>query len=235
MKLQNEKLLVIAPHPDDEILGCYGIIDKIKRDGGKVYVQILTLGGFTRVDSKKVTKEAWNKEFQKVCSSLQIDGNDIMLYEDKIKHLDEIPQGQIIDHLEKTSKISLLKLEPTMVAIPTIYSTHQDHVQAFKASISALRTQPKTVYAMPKMILSYESPEYYFWSAYLEFGKFSPNFYVKITKTQLKKKFSTLNLYKSQLRKGKRDMTKLKGLATMRGSEIVEQYAEGYHLHRFVP
>ena len=45
---------------------------------------------------------------------------------------------------------------------------------------------------------------------------------------------SNLKLYKSQLKQGKRDMTKLKGLATMRGSEIVEQYAEGYHLHRFV-
>lgn len=157
-----------------------------------------------------------------------------MLYEDKIKHLDEIPQGQIIDYLEKTSKISLYKLKPTMVAIPTIFSTHQDHLHAYKASISALRTQPKDIVSMPKMIFSYESPEYYFWSPYLEFGKFSPNFYVKLSKNQLKNKFSALKLYKSQLKQGKRDLEKLKGLATMRGSEIVEQYAEGYHLHRFV-
>lgn len=234
MKFKNEKILIISPHPDDEILGCFGIIDKIKKDGGKVYVQILSLGGFTRVDSKKVTKETWNKEFLKVCSSMKIDGNDIMLYEDKIKHLDEVPQSQIIDYIEKKSKISLYKLKPTIVAIPTIFSTHQDHVQAFKASISALRSQPKTIYPMPKIIFSYESPEYYFWSPYLEFGKFSPNFYVKLTERQLERKFSTLNLYKSQLKSGKRDLKKLKGLATMRGSEIVEEYAEGYHIHRFV-
>jgi len=42
---KNEKLLIIAPHADDEILGCYGLIKKIKNSGGKVYVQILTLGG----------------------------------------------------------------------------------------------------------------------------------------------------------------------------------------------
>ena len=60
---------------------------------------------------------------------MKIDGNDIMLYEDTIKHLDQVPQSQIIDYLEKTSKISLFKLKPTIVAIPTIYSTHQKILQ----------------------------------------------------------------------------------------------------------
>jgi len=234
LELKNQKLLIIAPHPDDETLGCFGIIDEIKKNGGKVYVQILSLGGYTRVDSKKVTKENWNKEFQKVCSSMKIDGYDIMLYEDTIKHLDEIPQSQIIDYLEKKSKISLYKLKPTIVAIPTIFSTHQDHIIAFKTSISALRYQPKTIYPMPKIIFSYETPEYYFWSPYLEFGKFSPNFYIKLNEKQLKRKFLTLNLYKSQIKKGKRDFEKLRGIASTRGSEIVEKYAEGYHIHRFV-
>ena len=36
----NEKLLVIAPHSDDEILGCGGLISKVKNGGGKVYVLI---------------------------------------------------------------------------------------------------------------------------------------------------------------------------------------------------
>jgi len=44
MNLNNEKLLVIAPHPDDEVLGCFGLIKKIKKNGGKVYVEFLTMG-----------------------------------------------------------------------------------------------------------------------------------------------------------------------------------------------
>ena len=48
----NEKLLVIAPHSDDEILGCGGLISKVKKGGGKVYVLIFNLG-FERDDTKE--------------------------------------------------------------------------------------------------------------------------------------------------------------------------------------
>ena len=40
----DQKLLVIAPHSDDEVLGCGGLISKIKKSGGKVYVLIFNLG-----------------------------------------------------------------------------------------------------------------------------------------------------------------------------------------------
>ena len=41
---KNETLLVIAPHSDDEVLGCGGLISKVKNDGGKVYILIFNLG-----------------------------------------------------------------------------------------------------------------------------------------------------------------------------------------------
>ena len=41
---RNERLLVIAPHSDDEVLGCGGLISKIKMNGGKVFVLIFNLG-----------------------------------------------------------------------------------------------------------------------------------------------------------------------------------------------
>ena len=41
---KGQKLLVIAPHPDDEVIGCAGLIQKIKNGGGKVFVLFLTVG-----------------------------------------------------------------------------------------------------------------------------------------------------------------------------------------------
>ena len=42
--LSDQKLLVIAPHSDDEVLGCGGLISKVKKSGGKVFVLIFNLG-----------------------------------------------------------------------------------------------------------------------------------------------------------------------------------------------
>jgi len=233
MILNKEKLLIISPHPDDEVLGCYGLINRVKKNGGEVYVQILTLGGYRRTDSIFVKKETWKKELDKVSKELHIDGYDIMFYRNKLQWLDQIPVSKIIGYLESKSKISLFKLKPTMVALPTIFSTHQDHTQAYKASISALRNNPHEGYSTPRTILSYESPEYYFWSPYIEFGKFSPNFYIPYSKKAAEKKFSILKLYKSQLRKGKRSKEAVISLASIRGHEMGVEYAEAYHLHRF--
>ena len=58
-----EKLLVIAPHADDEVLGCFGLMNKIKENGGQVYVLVFTLGGYSKVGSGRLQKEQWKKEF----------------------------------------------------------------------------------------------------------------------------------------------------------------------------
>ena len=62
MNLEKERLLVISPHADDEVMGCFGLINKIKKGGGEVYVQILSLGGFNKIEGPRITKEDWKKE-----------------------------------------------------------------------------------------------------------------------------------------------------------------------------
>ena len=234
MNFGKETLLVIAPHPDDEILGCFSLIDSIKKNHGKVYVQVLTLGGYSKVGGGDVTKEKWKSEFLDVCDFLKIDGYDIGYFDDQIRHLDTIQQSELIELIEFQSKVSLSKIKPTVVAIPTIFSTHQDHIQAYKVTMSALREHPYKTKTLPRVVLSYESPEYYFWSAYSEFGRFSPNYYQEISKNSLKKKIKCLNFYKSQLRDGHRDGKKVTDLASIRGNEVSTNFAESYHIHRMI-
>ena len=66
MKLEKERLLIISPHADDEILGCYGLIKKIKDNGGEVFVQILSLGGYKKIEGNKIIREDWLDELSKV-------------------------------------------------------------------------------------------------------------------------------------------------------------------------
>ena len=231
MNFDKETLLVIAPHADDEILGCYGLIKKIKKNGGKVFIQILTLGGYSR-DNDVVKKEIWKKEFLAVSNLMKIDEFDIAFYENNEKHLDTIPQHLLIEYITSKSKVSLQKINPTIVAIPTIFSTHQDHVQTYKISLAALRTRPKPNSFSPQTILSYESPEYHSWSAYSEFGQFSPTFFLELNKREITEKVKSFSLYKSQFRKNQRDGEKITSLAKTRGDEIGVNYAESYHVHK---
>jgi len=233
LKFEKEHLLIIAPHADDEILGCYSLINKIKKNGGKVSVQILTLGGYPKIGGGIIKKEIWKNEFLNTMKFLKINSFNIAYYNDEIKHLDIVPQSELIELLELKSPISISKIKPTIVAIPTIFSTHQDHIQTYKVSMAALRENPQKIRKSPHMVLSYESPEYHHWSAYSEFGKFSPNYYLNLSKSDVDKKIKCLNFYKSQIREGHRDGEKISSLAKIRGSEIGSDFAESYHIHRF--
>lgn len=233
MNLEKEKLLIISPHADDEVMGCFGLINRIKKGGGKVFVQVLSLGGFQKFEGIRITKEDWKKEVLKVSKFLNIDDYQIAHYEDEIIHIDIMPQQELIELLEFRSKIAISKIKPTIVAIPTIFSTHQDHTQAYRVSIAALRPHSQKTSYLPHLVISYESPEYYFWSAATEFGKFSPNFYIHLTKNDIDKKIKAMNIYKTQTREDQRDGSSLDALARIRGHEIGLDYAEAYHIHRF--
>jgi len=232
MNFNKERLLVIAPHADDEVLGCYGLINKIKKNHGEAYVLILSIGGYKKIEGMRITKEEWKNELEQVSMTMQIDDFDIAFYEDEIKHIDTLPQQDLIEIIESKSKLSISKIKPTIVAIPTVFSTHQDHVRTYQVAISALRPHPQKTSHMPHLIISYESPEYYFWSASSEFGRFFPNFYLHLSKDDVYQKIDTLNMYHTQMREDQRGGESLTALARIRGNEIGLDYAEAFHIHR---
>lgn len=233
MNFGKETLLVIAPHADDEVLGCFELIKKTKKEGGKVFVLIVSMGGYKKIGSGKIKKELWKKEFLKTKSFLKIDGYDIGYYDDKkMLRLDNIPMIDLINIIESKTKVSIFKTKPTMIAIPTIFSTHQDHIAVYQSCITALRVRPQNSDFVVPMVMSYESPEYSNWSGYSEFGQFQPNFYIKMNDKDLKEKTTALNFYKSQLRTAHRDKSSITRLAKQRGAEIGVEFAESHHIHR---
>ena len=229
---KNDRLLVLAPHADDEVLGCYGLLEKVKNAGGKTFVQILTLGGYARVGSTRFNKESWKKEFETVCKFLKVDDHDVMHYDDEIKHFDKMPQSQIIDYIELKSKIAISKIKPTIIAIPTIYSVHQDHLATHDASIAALRHYHHSNTNLQKFIISYEFLDSSFWSTHLEFGRFTPNFFIPLTTEQINRKVKSFGIYKTQHRSNHRDKDRILTIAKFRGGEMGVKYAEAYQIHR---
>ncbi len=224
--LKNEKLLVVAPHSDDEVLGCGGLISKIKKEGGKVFVLIFNLG-FEKNDTKE-SQDKRKQEVKEAMNALKVD--DYHLVHEKAddnRDLDVEPLHSLIEIIESTSNVSLEKISPTIVAIPTIFSHHQDHVHVHNACIAALRPISTPV---SSVVLSYEAPEHSRWSSS---GVFEPNFFVEIDDV-IENKIMAFSKYNSQIRLGGRDADSIRSQAKYRGQEVGKNLCEAFYVHRFI-
>jgi len=222
----NEKLLVIAPHSDDEVLGCGGLISKVKKGGGKVYILIFNLG-FEKDDTKE-SQEKRKNEVQEAMNVLKVDNYHLIHDQpDNNRDLDVEPLHSLIEVIESTSNVSLEKIAPTIVAIPTVFSHHQDHVHVHRACIAALRPISTPI---SKIVLSYEAPEHSRWSAS---GVFEPNLFVEIDDV-IENKIMAFNKYRSQIRPGGRDDESIRNQAKYRGREVGKNLCEAFYVHRFI-
>ena len=105
------RLLVIAPHLDDEVLGCAGLIQKIKKAGGTVYVLFLTTGNtydFSRTGHSEISTR--QKEAESVARTLGFDDYDIAFPGDNHHlKLDVLGQKEILHAIERSSTVAIQK------------------------------------------------------------------------------------------------------------------------------
>lgn len=230
---KNKKLLVIAPHPDDEIFGCGGLIHKVKKDGGKVYVLFLTVG--TTQDFSKKSKSTIDervREITRVVKFLGIDGYRLAFPgNDYHLQLDALPQKKLIHEIERGEKISIEAIQPDILAIPSSYDYNQDHRAANHASITATRPVPPLYKYLVPTVLEYEFP-YVLWSSNAELP--SPNYFIHLSEAELKMKLRALKLYASQLKvpHGPLSIHGAGTLARMRGISSGAAAAEAFMLRR---
>ncbi len=230
---KNQRLLVISPHPDDEVFGCGGTMAKAKALGCGVYVMIFSVGDLKFYEKKSLVKAKKRVgEVARVAKILQWDGYEI-IYEDTEKHLrlDALPQRDLIAKIEKESTVSMEKVKPTMIAIPAP-SYNQDHRAVYEAAFAANRIHAGGSKVIAETVLVYESPTLS-WSPK---GKsFRPNFYVDIS-DYLAVRRRTIQTYVSQ-RRDSRDpcgLENLEDLARVRGREAGRGSCEAYELCRFI-
>lgn len=234
IELKNKTLLIIAPHPDDEVLGCGGLIKKIKSNGGKVYVLFLTVG-----DTEDYRKEGLStgsermREIERVAKFMQYDDYRIAFPGNKYHlRLDEIAQLDLMKEFEN-GPLSLNKLKPDIVTTPFFSDYNQDHRAATMALFGATRPTPHDQKPLQRTILGYESvPTAGWWDT----NSAKMNFYLHLTDEELEVKMKGLELYTSQVRIGNhpRALASIKKLAAMRGIESGVAAAEAFYAYRMI-
>ena len=232
MDFKKQKLLVIAPHPDDEVIGCGGLIAKIKDAGGKVYVLFLTVG-----DTRDFTKEGLSTakeriaEIEAVAKFLKYDNWDLAFKgNDYHLQLDTLGQKALMDVIERDSTLAIEKVKPTIIAFTSFQSYNQDHrIAAFSAHASA-RPQPKGAKHFVETVISYEEPA----DGWTLMKNPDPNFFVELSESNLAAKENAVSLYKSQDRPAPsvRSQETIRALSQLRGSQCGVTYAEGFTAYR---
>ena len=221
--MKNKNILIVAAHPDDEILGCGGTISKLQKDNS-IEVIFMTNG----ISSRKVNNNQIKKRktaYVNLFKFLSLPEPKNFGFPDN--KMDTVPLLKIVKKIEK--KINEFK--------PNIIITHYenclniDHRVTFEAVMTACRPLKDSCV---KKILSFEIPSSTEWALFK--GKnFQPNYFIDIS-NHLGKKLEMIKFYKDELRPypHSRSIKAIKSFASFRGVSVGVNYAEAFYLNRSI-
>ena len=208
------KVLVFAPHPDDEILGCGGVIAKHINNNDKVSVCIVT--------SSLVEKaRKLNEEYaHKIHSSMGIKNTIILEYPPV-----ELPHENI-RKLTGSFNDLIQKLKPEVVYIPFYGDMHTDHYIVANSAMVALRP---LVAPFVKYIYSYETLSETGWNFPTADKAFIPNIFSDISEF-INDKINAMKMYDTKIKEDPhpRSVEGIRALAKYRGGTIGVDYAEAF-------
>jgi LmbE family N-acetylglucosaminyl deacetylase len=214
------KTLVVAPHPDDEILGPGGTLSRRKREGNSLAWLIMTeISSDSGWSQERVTER--KEEIKKITKLMEFDKTYHLGFQ--AKSLDRVPVDDIV------SKISMIiqDFKPDEIFVPHPSDIHTDHKITYECVISASKWfRNPTV----KRILAYETLSETGMDP-MNVRKFSPNYYVNIER-DLEKKMQAVQIYSSEIGDFPfpRSIIALDALAKIRGSEVGYKAAEAFEL-----
>lgn len=226
MALLDDKgpVLVIAPHPDDEVLGVGGTMARLADAGAEVHVGIVTSGRAPRFsESQRDTVRA------EAAAAHQALGVTRTHYLDcPAAELGEYP------HADLNAAIGGLvrQIAPRTIFAPHPGDIHLDHQLSFLSTLVAARPHQASY---PCRIFAYETLSETNWNAPYLTPAFVPNLFVDISAT-LDRKLQAFALFASQQRPAphERSVDALRALAVLRGATVHRAAAEGFVTIRIV-
>ena len=218
-------ILVVAAHPDDEVLGCGGTIAKHNFEGDKVHVVFMTDGikSRTQFSDEDLTERA---EASKLAQTiLSIETINSMGFQDN--QMDNVPLLQIVQKLE----VIIKEIKPEIIYTHHNGDLNIDHQLTHDAVMTACRPVPNFIV---KEIYGFEVLSSTDWSNSQKFT-FKPNYFVNITK-YFSKKIIAAKAYKKEMRDPphSRSIKHIEVLAQHRGFSIGVEMAEAFEVYRII-
>lgn len=217
------KILIVAAHPDDEVLGCFGTVSKMIKNGDEAYTLILSKGKTSRNEGREEQQEL-AQEMQLANNSIGI--TNIFQLDFPDNAFDSVPLLTIIQEIEKIKNT----IHPNIIFTHYQHDINIDHQITAKAVLTATRPikgeSVKELYFM-------EVPSSTEWNGFTQETAFVPNVFSDITNT-IDDKINAMKIYQSELRENThpRSLEHLKLYAKTNGTKVGLEYSENFILAR---
>lgn len=223
MAAQTRNILVIAPHPDDEVLGVGGTMPRLAQEGHALTVAIATKGWaplFPEPQVQQVRAEA-----QQANAALGV--RDVRFMDLPVTRLNSLPRHELNAAFDQLVQA----VRPDWVFLPFPGDRHEDHRQVFDAAMVALR--PVAGRPQAQRIFCYETVSETHWAAPHVEPAFEPQVWCDIA-PHLQAKLAAMALYASQVRPAPdaRSLEAVRALAVWRGSVVGQSAAECFAVVR---
>ncbi len=214
--------MVIAPHPDDEILGCGGSIAKHASSGDDVFVVVVTKGE-PPIFSEDIVERGRN-ECREADALLGV--RETIFMDFPAVKLEEVARYELNDRFIRM----IQTYYPEVVYIPHRGDMQLDHKLTVDAAMVALR--PKYEHRV-RIIYAYETVSETGWDIPNTTNEFIPNCYNDISE-YMDRKIAAMNIFQSQLAEypNARSIEALRALAIYRGTTVGMKYAEAFSVIR---
>lgn len=223
--------LIIAAHPDDEILGCGGTIAKLARAGEEVHIAILAEGLTSRDDTRDRSLHAdeldtLGQVAKRAGALLGAASVELLAYPDN--RMDSVDRLDVTKTIEKL----IARYQPTTVYTHHVGDVNIDHRRIHEAAIPACRPQPGHCLSE---LLFFEVASSTEWQPPGSAPAFQPNVFVDISET-LEQKLEALKIYDSEMRPWPhpRSIRAVEHQARWRGATVGVEAAEAFMLGRRV-
>ena len=224
-KSMTKSILIIASHPDDEVLGCGGAILRHIDKGDKVSLLFMTDGVSSRLKTSRKNIRSRIKALKRSSSILGVQSYHHFNFPDN--SMDKHPLLNIVKKIETIIK----KIQPSVIYTHHHGDLNIDHKITHNAVMTACRPLPdSTVHE----IYGFEVLSSTEWATQHK-SVFIPNLYIDITK-YMNKKIKALEAYNEELRKPphSRSIEHVKILAKHRGYSMGVEMAEAFEVYRII-
>ncbi|MET0311526.1 MAG: PIG-L deacetylase family protein [Burkholderiaceae bacterium] len=223
-----DSVLVVAAHPDDEVLGCGGTLAKLAALGSRIHVAFLADGVSSRpgAPAAGAGMESRREAARKACAILGVQGVSFGDLPDN--RLDSLPLLEVTQAVEALVRAH----SPGTVFTHHAGDVNIDHQVIHRAVLTACR--PQRGHPV-RTLLAFEVPSSTEWQLPGTAPAFLPNWFSDISST-LGKKLEALDAYAAELREWPHPRSRqgVEHLARWRGATVGAEAAEAFMLGRHI-